>query len=265
MKESVKISWYGKHFGEEPPFVGTKYQGAGGIFFTGCHLRCCFCQNYQISQEKVGKEYSIKRLADIMLALQKQNAMNIDLVTPTIWWQQIKQAIILAKKQGLTIPVIWNSNGYELEKIILAMQGLVDIYLPDFKYGLEEIGYKYSGVHQYPSIAQKAIKAMIKQVDINNVVVRHMVLPNNLSNSLEAINLLSEIDKNIQVSIMNQYYPLYQAKKFPEINQQVSQEEWEKVLDYLNFLNLQNGWVQEKNSATQYLPDFTKSDPFGII
>src|SRR3989338_11629908 len=129
----VKIAWHGLHFGEEPPLVGN--QGAGTIFFTGCNLRCVYCQNYQISQKNLGKTYSLKELVDLMLKLKGQGALNIDLVSPTIWAKQIKLAVGEAKRAGLDLPIVWNSNAYENKDIIAGMKGLVDIYLPDFKYG----------------------------------------------------------------------------------------------------------------------------------
>ncbi len=226
----VKIGWWGKHFGEEPPLVGKKNQGAGGIFFTGCNLHCVFCQNYQISQQGFFKEKcSAKKLAEIMLNLQKQGAINIDLVTPTIWFAQIKKAIILAKKKGLKIPIVWNSNACEAAALLRQMEGLVDIYLPDFKYGDEEAAIKYSQASNYPEIAEKAIKEMLRQVGYlkeedgiakKGLIVRHLVLSNNLENSFAVLRILAGIDKKIHLSLLNQYYPAYKAEDFPEINRQ---------------------------------------------
>ena len=272
MIKKIKIAWAGKHFGEEPPLTGKAEQGAGGIFFSGCNLRCVFCQNWQISQAGLGKEYSVAGLADIMLSLEKQGAANIDLVTPTIWWRQIKQAIKLAKKQGLTIPVAWNSNAYESPEIIKQLNGLVDIYLPDFKYGDDEIAKKYSGAFNYSAVAGAAIKEMFKQVgslevDKNGlarrgVIVRHLILPDNLENSFKALAVISEIDKNIPVSLMRQYFPAHKVKKFPEINRPVSQIEFKKVFERMIELGLENGWTQAENCEKVMLPDFSKHEPF---
>jgi len=304
----VKIAWFGLHFGEEPPLVGDKPArnaspakhadashtgwhsdaggGAGTIFFTGCNLACVFCQNWQISQKNVGKEYSVKELTEIMLKLQKDGALNIDLVSPTIWAKQIKEAIIEAKKRGLTIPVVWNSNGYEKVEILKEMEGLVDIYLPDFKYGDDDLAFKYSGVKNYVSVAQNAIREMLRQVGnlkINDspvglcpreqgiakkgIIIRHMILPNNIENSFKVLKYISEIDpngasKNIFVHLMSQYEPVYKAKDFPEVNRNINKKELEKVFDYLTQLGFGNGWVQDLESHAVFLPDFTKENPF---
>jgi len=274
-KIQVKIAWFGKHFGEEPPLVGNNHQGAGAIFFSNCHLHCVFCQNYQISQAGQGRFYQAKQLADIMLDLQKSGAANIDLVSPTLWWQPIKQSIILAKSQGLILPVVWNSNAYESVHIIKELAGLIDIYLPDFKYGDENVGYKYSGIKKYPVIAIKAIREMLNQVgqlEFNEsgltkkgMIIRHLVLPNNLENSFKALKILADIDKNIYFSLMNQYVPLYRAIKFNEINRQLSREEYQRAVDYFYELGLVNGWLQEEASQTSLIPDFNKKQPFDNI
>lgn len=271
MLNKVKIAWWGKHFGEEPPLVGGQNQGAGGIFFSGCHLHCVFCQNYQISQEGLGKEYSIEELAEIMLGLQKQGAINIDLVTPTIWWQKIKEAIILARKKGLTLPIIWNSNGYEAVEILKEMDGFVDIYLPDFKYGNDELGFKYSGVKNYSIVSEKTIREMYRQVGIfreeggvgkRGLIVRHMVLPGAIDNSKKVLEIIARIDKKIHIALMNQYYPLYKANSFSEINCMVTDDEFYEVCDKLSDLGFLNGWVQGEKSQEIFVPDFKKSNPF---
>ncbi|MFA6528347.1 MAG: radical SAM protein [Candidatus Gracilibacteria bacterium] len=295
MTDKVKISWFGKHFGEEPPFCGSSNQGAGGIFFTGCNLRCVFCQNYQISQggvshsrnslydgarnasrpsaeEGIGRDYSVEELAEIMIKLQKDRAVNIDLVTPTIWFKQIKEAIRIARKNGLKIPILWNSNAYEKAEMLCEMEGLVDIYLPDFKYGIDEVGLKYSGVANYSVVAIPVIKEMIRQVgnlqiDLEGVarrgvVVRHLVLPGNLENSLEAIRKLAEIDMELHVSLMNQYFPMHKAKNFPEVNRVLTKDEFDQVFKFLLKKGFQNGWVQDEESREVLIPDFTRENPF---
>jgi putative pyruvate formate lyase activating enzyme len=269
---SVKISWWGKHFGEEPPLVLDK--GAGTIFFIGCNLRCVYCQNWQISQgADLGKNYNVAELAEIMLNLQEQGALNIDLVTPTIWFSQIKEAVILAKKNGLKIPIVWNTNSYDGLKILKEIEGIVDIYLPDFKYSQDALAEKYSGVKNYVAIAKESIREMFRQVgnlqlDENGVakrgvIIRHLILPNNLENSFLSLDFIKEIDKNIYVNLMSQYEPVYQVKDFPELNRTVTKKEFDKVFDYLVKLGLENGWVQELESHSVFLPDFTKQNPFG--
>jgi len=271
MPDLVKIAWWGKHFGEEPPLIGSSEQGAGGIFFTGCYLRCVFCQNYQISQENFGKEYSVVELAQIMLDLQGQGAINIDLVTPTIWWKQIKESILLARSKGLTLPIVWNSNGYESLEILKEMVGLIDIYLPDFKYSNDELGFKYSGIKNYSSVADKAIREMYHQVGLfqeekgigkRGLIVRHMVLPGALENSCGVLEILRKIDSQIHIALMNQYYPLYNAKKYPEINCIVTEKEFDEVYNKLLDLGFVNGWVQGEKSQEVFVPDFNKANPF---
>jgi putative pyruvate formate lyase activating enzyme len=266
----VKIAWFGKHFGEEPPLVGKK--GAGTIFFSGCNLRCVYCQNYQISQQNIGKKYSIQELADIMLKLQNQDALNIDLVTPTIWANQIKSAILIAKKQGLSIPIVWNSNSYEEVEMIKKMQELIDIYLPDFKYGDNDLALKYSNVENYVKKAKESIREMLRQVGNlkstkdkiakKGLIVRHLVLPNNIENSLKVLKYIKEIDKDIYINLMSQYEPVYKAKKFPEINNNIKKKEFEKIFNYALKLGFKNGWIQDKKNQSMSLPDFTKENPF---
>lgn len=266
----IKIAWYGLHFGEEPPLVGNK--GAGTIFLTGCNLRCVYCQNYQISQQNIGKDYSPEEFKKIMMDLQSRGALNIDLVTPTIWAERIRQPIVEAKKEGLTIPIVWNSNAYESVEMIKSFEGLVDIYLPDFKYGDDELGLKYSGVKNYPQIAKESIREMLRQVGSlklsqegiaeKGVMVRHMILPSNVENSKKALDYIKEINPDICVNLMSQYEPTNKAENFPEINRNITQKEFEEVFDHLTGLGLEQGWVQEMNSPKAFLPDFTKENPF---
>jgi putative pyruvate formate lyase activating enzyme len=275
----VKVAWYGKHCGEEPPLVGHSLSsssgkiryGAGTIFFSGCNLRCVFCQNYQISQGKVGKEYSPRELAKIMVELQDKNAVNIDLVTPTPWWKILKEAIILARKLGLTIPLVWNSNAYETPHIIREMNGLVDIYLPDFKYADDTLAAKYSNAPGYCLIAENAIKEMFKQVgqlqtknDVarKGLIIRHLILPGHLNSSFAVLEKIAEIDKNIYLSLMSQYRPVYLAYRFPEINRTLTEDEIKSVEMKRMELGLENGWTQEADSRDVFLPDFSKGNPF---
>lgn len=293
----VKIAWFGKHFGEEPPLVGK--HGSGAIFFTGCNLRCVYCQNYQISQQNIGKKYKLKELAGIMINLQKEGALNVNLVSPTVWAEQIKESIREAKKKGLKIPVIWNTNAYESEKLIKGLKGLVDIYLPDFKYGDNETAFKYSGAKNYVEKAKESIEAMFEQVGNlkmssdfaafrsghfdrtrrmlskveaskdgtaqKGIIIRHLILPDNIENSKKVLEHIREIDKNIYISLMTQYEPLNKvnkAKDFPEINRRINRQEFEEVYNHQLALGLNNGWVQEMESSVSFLPDFNKENPF---
>ncbi|MFA6428219.1 MAG: radical SAM protein [Candidatus Buchananbacteria bacterium] len=267
----LRIAWQGKHFGEEPPLVGNKSQGAGGIFFSGCNLYCVFCQNYQISQNNLGQNYSVEQTAQMMLALQKQGAVNINLVTPTIWQQPLREVIILAKKQGLVIPIVWNSNGYEEVAGIKSLAGLVDIYLPDFKYADDSLADKYSGVKNYAVKARLAIQEMISQVGElqvkdglakQGVIVRHLILPNNVKNSLAVLDLLAPLKEQIYFSLMSQYYPAYQAKNFSELTRTITQAEFDQVFAKMLAVGLDRGWTQKLSSAANLLPDFTLTQPF---
>jgi len=262
----VKIAWCGLHQGEEPPLIP-----AGGIFFSGCDLHCVFCQNWEISHNNQGKFYTTEELSKIMLELQTQGAVNIDLVTPTIWHQQIKQAIILAKQQGLIIPIAWNSNGYEDVNIIKNLTGLIDIYLPDYKYSDNNLAFKYSGIKNYPQTALASITEMYQQVGLlqleNNqakkgLIIRHLVLPNNLDNTFDVLESIAKINPEIHVSLMRQYSPIYEANKYPELNRPVTDDEFEQAYEYLKAVGLGNGWIQESSSQTNLIPDFTKINPF---
>lgn len=269
---SVRIAWYGKHFGEEPPLVGDESQGSGTIFFSNCNLQCCYCQNYQISQENLGKDYSESELVDIMLDLQKQNAVNINLVTPTIWWMTIVPAIKKAREQGLTIPIVWNSNGYENVEVLKHVAAVVDIFLPDFKYGFNEIGQKYSGVPNYTDIATGAIKYLNKirpelVFDENGtaksgLIVRHLILPEQIESSLKAIDILSSINKNIYVSLMAQYLPIYRSAENKELRITNNEEDVQKIFNYLTEKGMLNGWTQDLDATDCLVPDFTKENPF---
>ncbi len=275
----IKIAWYGKHFGEEPPLVGSpsskeKRYGAGTIFFSGCNLRCVFCQNYQISQGNLGKEYSIRELANIMIDLQDKGAVNIDLVTPTPWWSSLKESIILARESGLTIPFVWNSNAYETLHIIREMKGLVDIYLPDFKYSDDRLAVKYSNAPEYSRLAEKAIKEMYSQVGNlqirdsiarKGLIVRHLILPGYLHNSIAVMERIALIDKSIHLSLMSQYYPVYRANQFPEINLRLTEDEIKCVEAKRMELGLENGWTQEADAGEIFLPDFRKENPFDPV
>jgi len=267
----ISIAWFGKYFWEEPVLVGSKKQGSGAIFFSGCNLHCVFCQNYQISQEGMGKLYDVNDLVDIILYLQAKGSVSIDLVSPTIWWKPIKTALVIAKKKGLKIPVIWNSNAYEDNLVLKQLGGLIDIYLPDFKYGDDKVAWRYSGVKKYSSVALKAIREMFYQVGLlklddnaiaqKGIIVRHLILPNNTKNSFLALKMLSKISRDITVSLMSQYCPVYKARYYPEINKKITQEEFKKVFNYFLSLGFHNGWTQE-NANDNLLPDFRKKNPF---
>lgn len=267
----IKIAWFGKHFGEEPIISGNN--GSGTIFFSGCNLHCQFCQNWQISQDWIGKDYSIEELSGIMLKLQKENVHNINLVTPTIWIDQIKSAIILAKSQGLQIPIIYNTNSYDNIGKLKELDGLIDIYLPDFKYSNNQLGEKYSKVKDYKKIAISCILEMIKQQPCNiiennimkkGVIIRHLILPNNIKNTKNCIKIIQSFSDNIILSLMTQYNPMYKASNFPEINHSINKLEYDEIMDYLSQFNFEEVFYQpfEDNAKDIFNPDFSKSNPF---
>lgn len=273
MAKTILISWWGKHFGEEPPLVGNFDQGAGAIFFAGCNLKCCFCQNYQISNTLEGTPYTPEELASIMLQLQEQKAVNIDLVSPTLWWQPLREAIVIAHNKGLTIPIVWNSNAFEEVSLLKEFEGLVDIYLPDYKYADNKLSLKYSGISKYSNKALKAIQEMNHQVgklktDENiayrGLIVRHLVLPNAIENSINVLKQLAELNPKPVVSLMSQYNPVYNAANFSEINRHLSENEWDKVSEVYKNLGFE-GWVQQMESAHVYNPDFKSDKPFAKV
>lgn len=264
--DKVKIALYSTHNFEEPCISGKN--GSGTIFFSNCNMNCVFCQNYEISQQGKGKEITIEELANIMLKQQENGVENINLVTPTSYAFHIKEAIKIAKKEGLKIPIIYNTNGYEKVETLQMLEGLVDIYLPDLKYFDNELGKKYSKVDNYFEIATKAIKEMYKQVgapvlDENGVMkkglmIRHLVLPNNIENSKNVLKWIKEnIDNNVYVSIMAQYFPTYKAKEMKDIDRKLTQEEWSEIEDYIEKLQIENGYVQELGEhEEEYVPDW---------
>lgn len=268
----MEISWYGPHFGEEPPISGTK--GSGTIFFTGCNLSCVYCQNWQISQKNINaREVSVNQLVDIFLDLQKEGCHNINLVSPTIYTLQLIEVIKNAKKKKLVIPVVWNSNAYENVSTLKKLRGLVDVYLPDYKYADSTLSLKYSNAPGYTAIAQKAIREMYKQVgDLKieknglakkGLIIRHLVLPNYLENIRKCLEFIRSISDKVHLSLMSQYNPQYKADQFPEINRSLNKEEFEFVREMVSELDFQYGWIQEFGGAVKCLnPDFQKPNPF---
>jgi putative pyruvate formate lyase activating enzyme len=237
----VFISSVGPHFGEEPPLVGSN--GSGTIFFTNCNLDCQFCQNYDISHLGIGEKASTTDLARAMLQLQQIGCHNINLVTPTHFTPQIVDALILAVEKGLELPIVYNCGGYESVETLRLLENIVDIYMPDIKYSVDENAFKYSGVQNYWETVKLAVKEMHRQVgDLKiskrgiaqrGLIIRHLVLPNDIAGSKAVIDFVAdEISDNTYLNIMDQYCPTYQASKYPEINHQISPSEHKKVVDY---------------------------------
>lgn len=263
---TLKIALASLHMFEEPCISGTN--GSGTVFFTNCNLNCIYCQNYEISQGGKGKEITIQTLADIFIKQQEKGANNINLVTPTMYVYQIIESIKLARKNGLKIPIIYNSNGYENIETIKMLNGYIDVYLPDLKYYTNELSKKYSNVDNYFEVATNAIKEMYSQVgnavfDDNGiiqkgVIIRHLVLPNHIQNTKNILKWINEnLPKDIYVSVMAQYFPTYKAKNDSLINRKLNKKEYKEVLNYLYSLDLQNGYIQELGShEEEYVPDF---------
>lgn len=264
--DKVKIALASVHNYEEPCISGKN--GSGTIFFSNCNLSCIYCQNYKISQLGKGYELSVEELANIMLKQQEKGVNNINLVTPTMYVYQIIEAIKIARKRGLKIPIIYNTNGYENVKTIQDLNGYVDIYLPDLKYYSNEISKKYSKIDNYFKYATEAIKEMYKQVgspifDENGIIkkgliIRHLVLPNHLQNSKHILKWIKEnMPEDTYVSVMAQYFPTYKAKEDNLINRKLNKKEYREIEEFLYTLNLENGYMQELGEhEEEYVPDF---------
>ena len=264
--DKIKIALASVHHFEEPCISGKN--GSGTVFFSNCNLNCKFCQNYEISQEEKGVEITIDKLADIFIKQQEKGVHNINLVTPTMYAYQIIEAIKMARKKGLNIPIIYNSNGYENIETIKALNGYIDVYLPDLKYYENDLGEKYSGIKNYFEYASKAVLEMYKQVGspefdqngniIKGLMIRHLVLPNNIENSKSVLTWIKEnINENVYINIMAQYFPTYKAKGIKELNRKLSKEEYEEIENFVYGLNIKNGYIQELGEhEEEYVPDF---------
>lgn len=269
MKDKIKIARYSLHYWEEPIISGET--GSGTIFFSGCNLKCIFCQNYKISSENIGKEISVERLKEICLELQNMGANNINLVTGTHFLSLIKEALILAKKEGLTIPIVYNTSSYENVESLKEMEGLIDIYLPDLKYYDNKLAENFSLANNYFEIATNAIKEMVRQtgkpVIENNimkkgVIVRHLLLPNHLEDSKKIIKYLHDTyNEDIYISIMNQYTPIKKFDKYPELNRTLTDKEYDELVNYACDLNITQAFIQEGETCKEsFIPDFTNYD-----
>lgn len=261
----IRIAKAYLHKWEEPPITGSN--GSGTIFFSGCNLRCLFCQNYYISELNNGVEIDTLELANICLDLQREGATNINLVTPTHYVPLIIEGIKLAKERGLVIPIVYNSSGYEKVDTLKLLEGIVDIYLPDFKYYNNEIAFKYSGCKDYFEYTSEAIKEMVRQqpkciFDKNGnmtrgVVVRHLILPTWEEDSKRILKYLYDNYKNkIFYSIMNQYTPV-RACKYQELNNRVEDTVYDEVIDYAWNLGIRKAFIQEDGTVSEsFIPDF---------
>lgn len=259
-----KIARVGLHHFEEPCLSGER--GSGTIFFSGCNLRCLFCQNFEISHGGKGLEVSEKQLVSLMLYLQDSGAHNINLVTPSNYTNLLKDTLKIAKSQ-LKIPIVWNSSGYETVQNLKKLDGLVDIYLPDFKYSDDDLAWQYSHAKGYRKVAFDAISEMRRQQpdDVfgddgmmqKGVIVRHLVLPSALENTKGVLQYISSIDDTMYVSLMGQYFPTPNVENHPILSRRITEDEYDQATQAFFDAGLQNGFSQELDSATEeYVPDF---------
>jgi putative pyruvate formate lyase activating enzyme len=254
------------HMWEEPCISGD--EGSGTIFFTGCSLRCIYCQNNIIANGAFGKVIDNERFIEILFELKDKGAQNINLVTPTHFIPQIIRALDFAKKRGLDLPIVYNTSGYEKKESIKLLDGYIDVYLPDFKYYDESISIRYSNAPNYRDYAKESIEEMVKQVGkakfnekgymTKGVIVRHLVLPGLNEDSKKIIEYLhKEYGEEIYLSIMSQYTPLEHVNKYPEINRKLTEDEYNEVVDFAISIGVENGFIQDGESAQEsFIPPF---------
>lgn len=267
--ENLKVARAALHFWEEPCISGDA--GSGAVFFSGCPLHCVFCQNENIANGTVGKEISLERLVDIFLELQEKRANNINLVTPGHFVPQIVKALDQARKEGLTLPVVYNTSSYETVDTLRMLEGYVDIYLPDFKYMSPGLSKKYSHAPDYAEVAKAAIAEMVRQTGkavfvngdednliLRGTIVRHLTLPGCMEDSIQILKYLHETyGDTIYISIMNQFTPLSNLEKYPELNRRITDEEYETLVDYAIDIGIENGFIQEGDTAEEsFIPAF---------
>lgn len=264
--DKVKIARAALHFWEEPCISGES--GSGTVFFSGCTMRCIFCQNKEISRGEAGKEISIERLSEIYLELQKKGANNINLVTPMHYAPQITKAIDIARKNGLSLPIVWNTGGWELPESVESVKDYADIWLTDFKYFDNALAEKFSNAPNYFEVASAALHQMAEQTgepvfDENGmmkrgIIVRHLMLPGHIDDTKNVINYLwNTYGDKIWISIMNQYTPLCSDERYPELSRKVSDEEYDEAIDYACDLGIENAFVQEGGTAEEsFIPPF---------
>lgn len=263
---TLKVARSALHYFEEPSISGTN--GSGTIFFSGCNLKCCYCQNKEISNDNFGINISVERLSELMLELQAKKASNINLVTPTHFVPSIIEAIKLARKKGLSIPIVYNTSGYESVATIKLLAGYIDIYLTDFKYFDNKLGEDLSKVKNYFEIASLALEEMYKQVGINKfasngmmmkgIIVRCLVLPTKGTDTKKIINYLyKKYQDNIYLSIMNQYTPVNHSDTFTFLNDKVSDKEYDDIINYALDLGIKNAYIQEGETQDEsFIPPF---------
>lgn len=250
---------YDAHHGEEPPISGAR--GSGTIFFSGCNMKCVYCQNYYFSQLDAGKELSVDKLADIMISLQGAGCHNINLVNPTHFVPAITASLEKAVSLGLEIPIIYNTGGYDLVDTLKLLEGIIDIYLPDMRYSDNEMAKIYSDSPNYTEVNRAAVREMVRQtgnlmldddnIAVKGAIIRLLTLPENVSGLKDTLEFIKEnIGEGAYLSIMSQYYPTYKAFGYRAISRGVTRDEYKNVVDYAKLLGLNNGWVQEEPLET---------------
>jgi putative pyruvate formate lyase activating enzyme len=270
----ITVAHFGLHFGEEPPISGES--GSGNIFFSSCNLHCLFCQNYQISQGGQGNAVSLEGLIDIFFRLEDAGCHNINLVTPTPYIPLLAEAIRAARGRGLGVPFVYNTNAYETVAALRTLEGLIDVYLPDFKYSSQAMAVRLSGAARkasYPDNAKAAILEMYRQVGHlvieegiarRGLLIRHLVLPGGLAGTRGVLSWIEEaLGRECYISLMAQYEPLHTAGNYPALRRRITRREYDGVVRFLLDAGFHNGFIQELDSAPLFVPDFQKvNNPF---
>ncbi len=269
MGSELVIARAALHFWEEPCLSGNR--GSGTVFFSGCAMGCVYCQNYDIAAGLHGRQVSIERLSEIFLELQEQGAHNINLVTPSHFVPQIKIALELAIDKGLALPIVYNSSGYEKVETLKLLDGLIQVYLPDFKYLDSSLSLRYSSCKDYAKWAKPALEEMLRQTGtpvfdeegilLSGTIVRHLSLPGALSDSKDILEYLHDkYGNDLYISIMNQYTPMKTLTGFPEINRRISEEEYDELMMYARFLGIKKAYVQDGESQSDsFIPPFDET------
>lgn len=264
--DKVKVARAELHLWEEPPI--SRGKGSGTVFFSHCNLKCVFCQNHEISQDFKGKVISIERLSDIFIELQEKGANNINLVTPTHYVPQIKEAIEMARDKGLDLPILYNTNSYDSLETIKSLEGYIDVYLPDFKYFNDKYSVKYSKAKDYKENVISVLKEMVKQTGepkfdtegriVKGVIIRHLMLPGLLFDSKKVIDeIYNTFGDKVYISIMNQYTPMNKANDYPEINKTLNPKHYDSLINYAADIGVTKGFVQDEGTNnTNYVPSF---------
>jgi putative pyruvate formate lyase activating enzyme len=279
--DRLRVAYVGPHFGEEPPITGMR--GSGTVFFTGCSLRCIYCQNHQISHEGLGEGTSLNELAAKVAAMvERHQVHNINFVTPDHFFPHIFRLVSLLRRSGIHLPVVYNLSGYQSVEVLVSAQDYVDIYLPDFKYSDPSLAATLSRCRDYPGVALEAISVMVRQKGFldavssaesctaqKGVLVRHLILPGKIANSMDALtSLFLEFGPGLPVSLMSQYHPVLEQRD-PDLNRRVSQDEFDRVYRHARKLGFEHLFVQfpektttEHSEKPRFLPDFERSEPF---